>query len=206
MSNAVESREILVSKKFLFQCESLVGKVDSATGKVFRGVSGRLFADGFYHLKAEFREFDEKRDSESESIDFSATFAKYGPTVESSAEAAKAAVESGADVVDVAGKVTDMTIKAPPIEDAIAKPGTKFEDGSVMGEQPVGGVASDSDAGSELPVVPAQSEDAVDVSGGHDSATPTAEGGPQEESKAPAKKKKSKAKSSEVADSSVQSE
>ncbi len=47
MSNAVESREILVSKKFLFQCESLVGKVDAATGKVFRGVSGRLFADGF---------------------------------------------------------------------------------------------------------------------------------------------------------------
>jgi hypothetical protein len=137
MSGNKEPREILVNKNFLLQCESYVNRIDAKTGKVFAGVSGRLWPDGFYHLKAEFRDFDEKRDGGAEEVDFDVVFSKYGPNVPSVAAAvaaAASAMEIDADVVAASGQVKDMTIQPPSIQEAIAKPGAVFEDGSVMGE------------------------------------------------------------------------
>ncbi len=137
MSGNKEAREILVNKNFLLQCESYVNRIDAKTGKVFAGVSGRLWPDGFYHLRAEFRDFDPKRDEGAEEVDFDVVFSKYGPNVpkvEAAIEAAKDALVSDADVVAASGKVKDMTIQPPSIQDAIAKPGMVFEDGSVAGE------------------------------------------------------------------------
>ena len=137
MSGNKEAREILVNKNFLLQCESYVNRIDAKTGKVFAGVSGRLWPDGFYHLKAEFRDFDPKRDEGAEEVDFDVVFSKYGPNVpkvEAAVAAAADALASDADVVAASGQVKDMTIQHPSIQDAITKPETVFEDGSVMGE------------------------------------------------------------------------
>jgi hypothetical protein len=137
MSGNKEAREILVNKNFLLQCESYVNRIDAKTGKVFAGVSGRLWPDGFYHLKAEFRDFDPKRDEGAEEVDFDVVFSKYGPNVpkvEAAVAAAADALASDADVVAASGQVKDMTIQPPSIQEAIAKPGAVFEDGSVMGE------------------------------------------------------------------------
>lgn len=137
MSGNKEVREILVSKNFLLQCESYVNRIDAKSGKVFAGVEGRLWPDGFYHLKASFRDFDQKRDDGAEEVDFDVVFSKYGPNVpkaEAAIEAAAAALASDADVVAASGEVKDMAIQPPSIQDAVAKPGTVFEDGSVAKE------------------------------------------------------------------------
>ena len=137
MSGNKETREILVSKNFLLQCESYVNRIDAKTGKVFAGVEGRLWPDGFYHLKALFRDFDQKRDERAEEADFDVVFSKYGPNVpkvEAAVAAAADALASDADVVAASGEVKDMTIQPPSIQDAVAKPGTVFEDGSVVEE------------------------------------------------------------------------
>jgi len=109
--------EILVHKSFIEKVESYAGKINSDSGKVFLGVAGRLWQDGFYHLAVKEREFDVEKDAEKGSFSLREAMGET-PVVKP--------VETG--------KVMDMTIQPPSEESHVAKPGMVFEDGSVFGD------------------------------------------------------------------------